>query len=76
MGIALKVGPTHQAWAWQTGTASSRRSTIVISMMLAGVNPSLDDELDPVTVVIQEDADKPVENIGIERADGALDHTA
>ena len=39
---------------------------------VAGINPSLEDSLDPVTVVIQEDADKPVENIGVERSDGAL----
>jgi hypothetical protein len=33
---------------------------------------SLEDSLDPVTVVIQEDADLPVKQVGIERADGAL----
>jgi len=30
------------------------------------------DDGNPLTVVVQEDADKPVENIGIERADGSL----
>jgi hypothetical protein len=34
--------------------------------------PPLEDDLDPVTIVIQEDADEPVENVGIERADGSL----
>lgn len=38
---------------------------------IPGVPNPLDD-LDPVTVVIQEDADLPVKNIGIERADGSL----
>src|SRR5207344_2271211 len=37
-----------------------------------GVNPNPLDDLDPVTVVVQEDAEEPVENIGIERSDGAL----
>ena len=39
-----------------------------------GVNSdtSLEDSLDPLTVVVQEDADEPVENVGVERADGAL----
>ena len=36
-----------------------------------GVSSNPLDDLDPVTVVIQEDAEEPVENIGIERADGA-----
>ena len=34
--------------------------------------PGIDDELDPLTIVIQEDASEPVENVGIERADGSL----
>lgn len=36
-----------------------------------GVANPLDD-LDPVTIVVQEDAEEPVENVGVERSDGAL----
>ena len=35
-------------------------------------NTSLEDDFSPLTVVVQEDANEPVEEVGIERADGAL----
>jgi hypothetical protein len=34
--------------------------------------PTVQDDIGPLTIVLQEDAEEPVENIGIERADGSL----
>ena len=39
---------------------------------LPGLGGAPIDDGDPVTIVLQEDAEEPVENIGIERADGSL----
>lgn len=39
---------------------------------LPGLGGAPLDDGDPITIVLQEDADEPVENIGIERADGSI----
>src|SRR5262252_10720813 len=81
MDLVLAVSP------WMSSTATSSEALVANGLFNGGVSPTehyrnesdlygglgrgLGDQ-EPITVVIQEDAEKPVENIGVEQADGSL----